>query len=54
MSTWTEERKFIEDMQLHYVYRFLTENFIKEKNNNDFVQAYQYVLIQKSTHTCRH
>jgi hypothetical protein len=39
---WDEEGKFLEEKQLHYVYKFLTENFVKEKNNSDFIEAYRY------------
>ena len=42
--SWAEEKKFIEDKQIDYIYRNITEGFHKEKNNEDFIESYSKVL----------
>ena len=43
MDDWEEEKKFIEEKQLNYIYKFLVNGVIQTKNNNDFVLAYQSI-----------
>ena len=38
--SWPYEKKFLEDKQLDYIFRNAAEGFTKEKNNDDYVEAY--------------
>ena len=40
--SWTEERQFIEETQVDYIYENVTQGIVKENNNPNYMKAYGY------------